>query len=102
MKNNNTLHNHVYRDNKSKHKLLSNLRRIEGQVRGVQKMLEEDRYCVEILTQLAAIKAATNKIGLTLLEEHTRGCVTTAIQEQNDQGERQIEELMEVIRAFTK
>jgi DNA-binding FrmR family transcriptional regulator len=102
MKTNDIPHKHVFRDIKSKDKLLTNLRRIEGQVRGVQKMLGEDRYCVDILIQLAAIKAATHKIGLSLLEEHTRGCVTTAIQEQDDQGEKHIEELMEVIRAFTK
>jgi DNA-binding FrmR family transcriptional regulator len=92
----------VYQYHKHKDKLLKNLRKIEGQVRGVHKMIEEDRYCVDILTQLAAIKAATNKIGLTLLEDHTRGCVKKAIQERADEGESHIEELMEVIRAFTK
>jgi DNA-binding FrmR family transcriptional regulator len=92
----------VYQYHKHKDKLLRNLRKIEGQVRGVHKMIEEDRYCVNILTQLAAIKAATNKIGLTLLEDHTRGCVKKAIQERADEGEGHIEELMEVIRAFTK
>jgi DNA-binding FrmR family transcriptional regulator len=92
----------VYRYHNHKDKLLKNLRRIEGQVRGVHKMIEEDRYCVDILTQLAAIKAATNKIGLTLLEDHTRGCVKKAIQQHPDEGDSHIEELMEVIRAFTK
>jgi DNA-binding FrmR family transcriptional regulator len=92
----------VYRYHNHKDKLLKGLRRIEGQVRGVHKMIEEDRYCVDILTQLSAIKAATNKIGLTLLEDHTRGCVKKAIQEHTDEGESHIEELMEVIRAFTK
>lgn len=92
----------VYQYHKHKDKLLQNLRRIEGQVRGVQKMIEEDRYCVDILTQLTAIKAATNKIGLTLLEDHTRGCVSKAIQEESDGGDSHIEELMDVIRAFTK
>lgn len=82
--------------------LLKNLRKIEGQIRGVQKMIEEDRYCVDILTQLAAIKAATNKVGLALLEYHTRGCVKKAIQQQEDGGEHHIEELMEIIRIFTK
>lgn len=92
----------VHRNNKTKDKLLANLRRIEGQVRGVHKMIEEDRYCIDILTQLAAIKAASNKIGITLLEEHTRGCVKNAIQHQEDEGEAHIEELMDVIRLFTK
>lgn len=57
---------------------------------------------MDILYQLTAIKSATNKIGLTLLDDHTRGCVKKAIQEQADEGDDQIEELMEVIRAFTK
>ncbi|MFC4767000.1 metal-sensitive transcriptional regulator [Effusibacillus consociatus] len=91
---------YLYHDHKDQ--LLRNLRKIEGQVRGVQKMIEEDRYCVDILTQLAAIKAATNKIGLALLEDHTRGCVKRAIQNQEDGGDHHIEELMEIIRIFTK
>lgn len=85
-----------------KDRLLKNLRRIEGQVRGVHRMIEVERYCVDILYQLSAIKAATNKIGLALLEDHTRGCVKKAIQVQEDEGEGHIEELMEVIRTFTK
>lgn len=92
----------IYMYHNDKEKLLRNLRKIEGQVRGVQKMIEEDRYCVDILTQLAAIKAATNKIGLTLLEHHTRGCVKNAIKDESDGGEHHIEELMEIIRSFTK
>jgi DNA-binding FrmR family transcriptional regulator len=95
-------HNPDNRNDQMRRKLLTNLRRIEGQVRGVHKMIEDERYCVDILTQLAAIKAATNKIGLTLLEDHTRGCVRNAIQEREDEGDSHIEELMDVIRAFTK
>lgn len=89
-------------DEKHKHRVLANLRRIEGQVRGVHKMIDEERYCIDILTQLASIKAATNSIGLAITEEHTRSCVTKAIREQADQGDGHIEELMQVIRAFTK
>lgn len=81
-------------------KLLTRLRRIEGQVRGVHKMIEEDRYCVDILIQLAAIKAAVNKAGLSVLEKHTRGCVSGAIKSGN--GEASINELMDVIRQFAK
>lgn len=92
----------VYKYHDQKDKMLKSLRRVEGQVRGVHKMIEEDRYCVDILYQLAAIKVATNKIGLSLLEDHTRGCVTKAVKEQEDDGERYIEELMEVIRTFSK
>jgi DNA-binding FrmR family transcriptional regulator len=74
-------------DEKRKHKLLADLRRIEGQVRGVHKMIEEERYCIDILNQLASIKSAANGICLALLEAHTRGYVKKAIREQTDQGD---------------
>ncbi|GMA57411.1 DNA-binding FrmR family transcriptional regulator [Alicyclobacillus sacchari] len=90
---------HPYAKNKTD--LLTRLRRIEGQVRGVQKMIEEDRYCVELLTQLAAIKNATHKVALSILDAHTRGCVADAIHHRASENEK-IDELMEVIRQFTK
>ncbi|GAX89192.1 metal-sensitive transcriptional regulator [Effusibacillus lacus] len=83
-----------------KEDLLKRLKKIEGQIRGIQKMIEEDRYCVDILAQLAAVKAATNKVGLSLIDSHTKGCVSNAIKEGD--GSKHIEELMEVIRVFTK
>ncbi|WP_407270637.1 metal-sensitive transcriptional regulator [Radiobacillus sp. PE A8.2] len=92
----------TYKYHDHKDKLLKRLRRMEGQVRGVHRMIEEDRYCVEVLYQLAAIKAATNKIGLELIEDHTRGCVARAVKEKEDDGESHIQELMEVFRTFTK
>jgi DNA-binding FrmR family transcriptional regulator len=61
--------------------LLMRLRRMEGQVRGVQKMTEEGRYCVDIVTQLQAISAA-NRVSEQVLERHIRGCVSDAIREQ--------------------
>lgn len=82
-------------------KLHSRLKRIEGQVRGVQKMLEEDRYCVDILVQLAAIKSATHQVALSILESHTRGCVKDALV-SGEQSQEKIDELMDVIRQFTK
>ena len=80
--------------------LLRRLRKIEGQVRGVQKMIEEDRYCMDILVQLAAIKSATNNIGLAILEGHTKSCVSNAI--RSGDGEQAISEMMEVLRSFVK
>lgn len=80
--------------------LLSRLRKIEGQVRGVQKMIQEDRYCVDILAQFSSIKAALSKVELALLESHARGCVADAIRE--NRGDEQLDELMQVIRAFVK
>lgn len=78
--------------------LLKRLNRIEGQVRGVAKMIEEDRYCVDILTQVSAIKSALDGVALRLLEDHTKGCVQGAI--RSGGGEEEIQELMAVIRQF--
>lgn len=77
--------------------LLARLRKIEGQVRGIQKMIQEDRYCVDILPQFTSIKSALTKVELSLLESHTRGCVVDAI--AGGGGEQKIEELIQVIRA---
>ncbi len=92
-------HTHSYGDIKPD--LLMRLKRIEGQVRGIQKMIEEDRYCVDILVQISAIKNALQKVAFPLLEVHTRGCVVDAIQNQHGENEK-IEELMEVFRQFSK
>ncbi len=58
-----------------KAKIMARLRRIEGQVRGVQRMVEEDQYCLDVLTQLSAVIAAARQTGLLVLEDHVRGCV---------------------------
>ena len=59
----------------TKDQLQTRLRRIEGQVRGVQGMVEDDRYCIDVLTQISAIQAALDKVALGLLDEHARHCV---------------------------
>lgn len=69
----------------TKDQLQTRLRRIEGQVRGIEKMVEEDRYCIDVLTQISAIQAALDKVGLGLLDDHVRHCVTTAAQEGRSQ-----------------
>jgi CsoR family transcriptional regulator, copper-sensing transcriptional repressor len=65
----------------TKDQLLTRLRRIEGQVRGIERMVEEDRYCIDVLTQISAIQAALDKVALGLLDGHVRHCVTEATQE---------------------
>ena len=90
----------MQRTDEYKKTLLGGLKTVEGQVRGIAKMVDEDRYCVDILVQLAAIKAGINKIGLSLIESHTRGCVTKAIQE--GAGDRQVKELIDVLSKFVK
>jgi DNA-binding FrmR family transcriptional regulator len=59
----------------SKEQLMARLRRVEGQVRGIEKMVEDDRYCIDVLTQISAIQAALDKVGLGLLDGHTRHCM---------------------------
>jgi DNA-binding FrmR family transcriptional regulator len=59
----------------TKEELLTRLRRIEGQVRGVERMVEEDRYCIDVVTQISAIQAALDKVALGLLDDHAKHCV---------------------------
>jgi len=82
----------------SKKKLLARLRKVEGQVRGLQRMIEEDRYCVDVLVQIAAARAALNRVGLAVLEKHTRGCVMNAV--RLDHGDEAVDELMDVLMRF--
>lgn len=84
----------------NKQQLLNRLKRIEGQVRGVQQMVENDRYCVDILHQISAIQAAMSKVALVLLENHTHHCLANAIKENN--GDEAIKELMEVMKTMMK
>ncbi|GGP23198.1 metal-sensitive transcriptional regulator [Silvimonas iriomotensis] len=79
-----------------KKRLVSRLNRIEGQVRGIARMVDEDRYCVDILTQLGAIRAALDGVAMQLLENHANGCVAKAI--GAGKGEDAIAELMDVVR----
>ncbi|HWM12156.1 MAG TPA: metal-sensitive transcriptional regulator [Solirubrobacteraceae bacterium] len=58
-----------------KEKVVNRLRRIEGQVRGIERMVDEDRYCIDVVTQISAIQAALDKVALKLLEDHARHCV---------------------------
>jgi DNA-binding FrmR family transcriptional regulator len=69
----------------TKKQLQTRLRRIEGQVRGIQGMVAEDRYCIDILTQIAAIQAALDKVALGLLDDHAHTCVIGAEAEQQDE-----------------
>ncbi len=61
------------------------LRRIEGQVRGVQRMVEDERYCIDVLTQINAIQAALDKVSLGLLDDHARHCVLESAEQDRDQ-----------------
>ncbi|SEL51286.1 metal-sensitive transcriptional regulator [Nitrosovibrio tenuis] len=80
--------------------LIRRLNRIEGQVRGVNKMVSEDRYCVDILNQVAALQSALDAVAMLLLESHTHGCMQGAIKSGN--GDEAIDELMAVVRKFAR
>jgi CsoR family transcriptional regulator, copper-sensing transcriptional repressor len=87
---------HGYAMNKDD--LQTRLRRIEGQVRGLQRMIDEDQYCIDVLTQVNSVVAALRAVGMGLLDDHVRHCVAESIQ-QGD-GEAKIEELMAAVTRF--
>lgn len=79
--------------------LLNRLKRIEGQVKGIQKMVEREKYCGDILIQVAASKAALEKVGGIILEEHLKTCVKNAVEENNEQ---EIDDLIRIMLKFMK
>lgn len=87
------------RDEKEFRDLMNRLRRIEGQVRGIQKMLENDAYCVDILTQTAAVTSALNSFKKVLLANHVRTCVAENIRSGNDEV---IDELAELFQKLMR
>jgi len=89
-------HVHQYLYGKDKEIMLARMRRIEGQARGIQKMIEGDRYCPDIIQQLTALSRAAREVSLLLLQDHIEGCVTDAI--QHDHGEEMVSELIGVVR----
>jgi DNA-binding FrmR family transcriptional regulator len=91
---------HGYVQSNQKEALLKRLKRIEGQVRGLQNMIEEERYCIDILTQISAAQAAIDKVALALLDEHTRHCVVGA--ETPEAREEKTEEMMEAVGRLLK
>ncbi|MEW9897342.1 metal-sensitive transcriptional regulator [Chitinivorax sp. PXF-14] len=78
-----------------KAQLLKRLKRVEGQVRGIANMVETNRYCVDILTQIQAARAALDAVSLQILQDHLKGCVQNAVKE--GEGERMIEEMALVL-----
>ena len=79
----------------TKEQLQSRLRRIEGQVRGVEKMVDEDRYCIDVLTQISAIQAALDKVALGLLDDHARHCMRAGSEE--GRGEEMATEMLAAV-----
>lgn len=83
-----------------KEKILQRLRRIEGQVRGLQRLVSEEQRCVDILVQIAAVRAALDQVGLVLFEKHSRTCLEEALQEKK--GPEVLDQLMQALQRFLK
>lgn len=90
----------TYKYAKDKEVLLARLRKIEGQAKGIQEMVDSDRYCIDIVQQLSALSAAADEVAMLILESHIEGCVASAIREHH--GEEQIRELMRTIRTAVR
>ncbi|PYG84831.1 DNA-binding FrmR family transcriptional regulator [Ruminiclostridium sufflavum DSM 19573] len=86
--------------NQLKEDLIKRLKRIEGQVRGIQKMVDEEKYCADILTQVAAVRSAINKVGSIILEKHSMKCIQDAVLSENK--EKALSELTKTIQSFMK
>lgn len=89
-----------YSANKSDH--LARLRRIEGQVRGLQRMVNEDTYCIDVLTQVASVSKALQSVAVNLLEEHLHHCVSSAVASGGPEGAEKIAEATKAIQRLLK
>ncbi len=82
-------------------KLIDRINRIDGQIKGIRKMVEDDRDCLDVLKQIAAVVGAMRSLGMVLLEDHLKGCVSRAIRDDTDH-ERLIQEVTDIFFRFTK
>ena len=96
-------HGHHYGYHAQKDALIKRLHRIEGQVRGIERMISDDRYCIDILTQVAAVSTAVESVGLQILEEHVKHCVAGAMASGDDaEVQTKTAELLAAVHRFTK
>jgi DNA-binding FrmR family transcriptional regulator len=86
----------------SKEQLLARLRRVEGQVRGIQQMVEADRYCVDVLTQIPAVTKALQSVAVALLDDHLRHCVADAVAAGGPEADRKLTEATQAIERLLK
>ena len=93
-------HQHGYIHRKDDY--LKRLRRIEGQARGLQRMVEEEQYCIDILTQVSAMTKALHAVSLGLLEEHLGHCVVSAARSSDEEAEQKITEAMDAIARLVR
>ena len=93
-------HQHGYLHRKDE--LLKRLRRIEGQARGVHRMVDEEQYCLDILTQISAMTSALEAVSIALVDEHLRHCVVDAARAGEEQGREKVDEAMAAIARLIK
>jgi DNA-binding FrmR family transcriptional regulator len=93
---------HSYIANNTKGDYLKRLRRIEGQARGLQRMVEEEQYCIDILTQVSAMTKALQSVALGLLDEHLAHCVVNAVREDAHEGEIKLKEASDAIARLVR
>lgn len=86
---------------RDKETILLRLKKMEGQLKGIQKMVEQDKYCVDVLNQLSSIIAATHKVAAIIIKDHIKGCVKDALT-RNDHSDDYVNELVEVVERYTK
>ena len=88
---------------REKEALINRLHRIEGQVRGIERMVEEERYCIDILDQISAVSTALEKVGLRVLDGHVNHCVTDALRSGDPQAaEAKTQELLHAVERFAR
>ena len=93
---------HGYIKARDKEKIQNRLRRIEGQVRGVQRMVDEETYCVDVLTQISSIVSAMERVGAILLKDHVEQCVRESIEKGGLEADEKIEELAAAVERFLR
>ncbi len=89
-------------DGDVKDRNLKRLRRIEGQVRGLQKMVEEDRYCADIMTQISSVQEALRAVGRELMRNHLKHCAATAIRSSDSEAEAMYDELVDLMYTHSR
>ncbi len=95
-------HQHGYLSSNHKADLLRRLRRIEGQARGLQRMIEEEQYCIDILTQVSAMTSALESVALGLLDDHLHHCVAEAVRSGGDEADEKLQEASKAIARLVR
>jgi DNA-binding FrmR family transcriptional regulator len=94
-------HSHTHSYTEDERNIIIRLKRMEGQLKGIRKMVENGEYCVDVLNQLSSIIAATQKVANIIMKDHIKGCVRDALT-RNENSEEKVNELVSVVERFTR